>query len=165
MSEQQTISALDFARKSLQIHGTIAHLGSDRLADVLSGEGAEVRYQLRGGLDARGRPVLDLHVVGSLNLTCQRCLGAMAWVLDAATRFVLVKGESELPEPEDEGDSEEYLVADDKLDVLALVEDEVLLSIPLAPMHADAACAGDIATHEKDESPFKALQGLKVNKR
>jgi uncharacterized protein len=41
----------------------------------------------------------------------------------------------------DAGSDEEVLVAAEPLDALALVEDELLLSLPYAPTHADGECA------------------------
>jgi uncharacterized protein len=77
---------------------------------------------------------------------------------------VLVSGEGALPAPEDEGDETDYLVADPKLHVWQLVEDEVLLGLPLAPMHENTQCgsASAMGVAQKKENPFKALQGLKL---
>ena len=41
----------------------------------------------------------------------------------------------------DAGSDEEVLVAAEPLDALKLVEDELLLSLPYAPTHADGECA------------------------
>lgn len=165
MTAQTTIDPLEFAEKSLAIHGRIAPLSLSRLEDVVSAAGGELAYSLRGRRNARGEPELALHVQGEVVLTCQRCLGPLPYRLDAETRFVLVKDEAALPAPEDEDDSVEYLVADPQLDVLMLVEDEVLLSLPLSPLHAEGPCgaAADVP-HENKESPFKVLQGLELGK-
>jgi uncharacterized protein len=70
-----------------------------------------------------------------------------------------------MPAPEDERDDVEYLLADAPVDVVALIEDEVLLSLPLAPVHEDVHCNAALsAAREQKESPFKVLQGLKLNK-
>ena len=55
--------------------------------------------------------------------------------------------------------------ASTELDVAALIEDEVLLSLPLAPRHAEGACTGRVATQVKDDvrkhSAFAELGALK----
>lgn len=165
MTAQTSVDSLEFARKSLEIHGTIALFEFSRLKDSLFSTEGELSYRLTGSQGAQGEPELGLHVHGNLNLVCQRCLGALAYDLDTATRFVIVPGEDRMPAPEGERDDVDYMVADSHLDVQALIEDEVLLSLPLAPVHENADCndAGSSAQEQK-ESPFKMLQGLKLNK-
>lgn len=165
MTYQTSIDGLDFARKSLEIRDTIAVFDFSRLKDLLFSPDGEVQFRLSGGRDTQGHPELELHVQGHFNLACQRCLGAMPFDLDATTRFLLVPDESRLPAPEDERDDVDYIVADAPIDVLALVEDEVLLGLPLAPAHDDLNCSDALsAAKEQKESPFKVLQGLKLNK-
>lgn len=165
MTDQTSIDGLDFARKSSEIRGTIAVFDFSRLKNQLFSTGGEVRYRLSGGRDAEGQSRLALHVSGEFHLVCQRCLGPLIFELDAGTVFLLVPDESSLPLPEDEREDVDYLVADAPLDVQALVEDEVLLSLPLAPAHDDVHCSDALsAAKEHKESPFKVLQGLKLNK-
>lgn len=165
MHEQVIIDSLEFAEKSREIRGTIAHPDLPRLADMLApGDGA-LSYVLKGNVDVRGKPALVLNVKGVLGLLCQRCLKPLEFRVDTVTRFVLVPDEAMLPEQEEEEDDADYIVADPHLDVLSLVEDEVLLALPLAPLHDDANCNRAVtAAHEEKESPFKVLQGLKLKK-
>jgi len=165
MTEQTSIDGLDFARKSSEIRDTIAVFDFPRLKVQLFSPEGEVHYELSGGRDANGQPQLELHINGHFNLVCQRCLGSLAFELDTAAVFVLVSDESRMPLPEDERDDVEYMVADAPIDVRALVEDEVLLSLPLAPVHENVNCNDALsAAKEQKESPFKVLQGLKLNK-
>ncbi|HQR60957.1 MAG TPA: DUF177 domain-containing protein [Methylophilaceae bacterium] len=163
MSKQTNINSLEFAEKSLEIHDIIAPLDLGRLADMLHGRDGELRYALKGSIDKQGKPQLELHLQGKLNLVCQRCLGAVEFALDSTTRFIIVASEEMLPAPEDEDDTVDYMVADQHLSVEALIEDEVLLSLPLAPAHEQ--CSPEASgTHEQKESPFKILQGLKLGR-
>lgn len=71
-----------------------------------------------------------------------------------------------MPAPDDEQDDADYLVADPRLDVPALVEDEILLGLPMAPLHETAECGLSAAkAKEQKESPFRVLRGLKFDKR
>ena len=165
MTDQTSIDGLDFARKSSEIRGTIAVFDFSRLKDQLFSPEGEVHYKLSGRRDMEGQPQLELQINGHFNLVCQRCLGALAFDLDAAAVFILVPDESRMPQPEDERDDVEYIVADAPIDVRALIEDEVLLSLPLAPAHENVNCNDALsAAKEQKESPFKVLQGLKLNK-
>lgn len=162
MSEHDSVNALEFAEKSLEIRGRISALELGRVVDYLSPEGGDLQYALKGNLDAQGVPSLSLHLHGWLGLVCHRCLGPLRFALDTQARFVLVRTEAELPPVEEERDDVDYLVADSALDVMAIIEDEVLLSLPMAPVHEEGQCANDVrAAREQKESPFKVLQGLK----
>jgi uncharacterized protein len=165
MTYQTSIDGLDFARKSLEIRDTIAVFDFSRLKDLLFSPEGDIQFVLSGGRDMQGHPELELHMRGHLQLVCQRCLGSMGFDVDTTARFLLVADESRLPAPEDEREDIDYIVADAPVDVLTLIEDEVLLSLPLAPAHENANCnaALSVVTEQK-ESPFKVLQGLKLNK-
>ena len=165
MTDQTSIDGLDFARKSAEIRGTIAVFDFSRLKDQLFSPDGEVRYRLIGGRSAEGNPQLSLRITGKLSLVCQRCLGPLEFDLDFDAVFFLVSDENQLPAAEDEREDIDYLVADAPIDVIELIEDEVLLGLPLAPMHEDVNCNAALsAAKEQKESPFKVLQGLKVNK-
>lgn len=165
MTAHTSINSLEFARKSSEIHDTIAVFDFPRLKELVFSAEDELRFSLVGSVNANGEPELRLRVAGDLHLVCQRCLGSLAYPLEAEARFILVPGEEDLPEPEDERDDVEYMVADPQLDLVALVEDEVLLSLPLSPVHEDAGCNRALSSaQEQKESPFKVLQGLKLNK-
>jgi len=165
MNKQTCIDTREFADKSLEIHGTIAPLDLERLSDVLGSRDGEIEFALRGSINALGKPQLDLQVKGELQLVCQRCLQPMPYALDATARLVVVPSEDLIPEENDESDDVDYLVADTHQSVMALVEEEVLLSLPLAPVHESDDCSAPIKREqEQKESPFKILQGLKSNK-
>jgi uncharacterized protein len=85
----------------------------------------------------------------------------MVYPVDIARTFTLVADESALPEEEFEDDEVDYLVADPKLDVEALVEEEVLLSLPLSLRHENG-CAEEVASVMVGKpNPFQVLEGLK----
>ena len=63
-------------------------------------------------------------------------------------------------------DEYDYLVADAEMDVLALVEDEVLLTLPYAPKHSAEDCSVKSEQLEiKAPNPFAALRDFKVVKK
>ena len=166
MKEQVTINSLEFAQKSREIHGTIAPRDFGRLGDVLFSGDGKLDYQLQGDINAQGKPEIRVRVQGELNLVCQRCTGLLKHVLDTEVHFVIVPSEDMMPAPDEETDDVDYLLADPKLDVLSLVEDEILLGLPMAPLHETAECGSNAAAaKEQKESPFKVLQGLKFEKR
>ena len=58
-------------------------------------------------------------------------------------------------------DAVEVIVAEGKIDVMDLVEDEALLALPLSPRHEVCPEASVKEWKEKRESPFSGLKGLK----
>ena len=78
---------------------------------------------------------------GAVPVTCQRCLSDFALAVERRTVAVLARSEKEADELDASSDHE-VVVADHPLDAVELVEDELLLSLPYAPMHEAGACSG-----------------------
>jgi uncharacterized protein len=107
--------------------------------------------------------VIDVSVEGRLQLLCQRCLEPIAFPLQRTSRFVLVSGEGELPDVADEDPETESIPVGEFDDIEDVVEQEVLLGLPIAPMHADdGACGSERRDAGNDRpSPFAVLEKLK----
>lgn len=164
MSGQDVIDPLEFAERSREIHGTIRLPELGGLADCLSSTDGELDYWLRGGADRRGRPILDLEVKGRLQLVCQRCLRGFDFTVASSVHFVVLAGADAMLPPEENQDVEDYLPAESQ-SVRAMVEEEVLLALPMAPMHEDGTECTDIADplREQKETPFSVLRKLKLD--
>lgn len=157
------INALEFAEQSLEIHDKIRAANLSGLQDVLfSGEG-DIEYRLAGKRAARGRLSLRLEIRGVLELICQRCLGRLAYPLSIDKDFELVANESALPESDLDDDEVDYLVIDPKMDVAGLVEEEILLALPMALRHEDDCTGSANKSHEQKPNPFRVLEGLKTS--
>ncbi len=72
-------------------------------------------------------------------MTCQRCLGAMRHAVQIERALHLARNEAELERLDALPDGDAILVGE-TLNLVDLVEDEVLLSLPLAAMHAEGEC-------------------------
>jgi len=165
MTAQHIINSIEFARKALEFHDTIAVSQFSRLRDALSSDDSVLDWQLQGDVNSEGKPVLHLHVQGSLNLTCQRCLEPLKFDLDVNSDFIVVANEADLPPEEEDVDEQDYLVADAQMQVAELIEDEVLLALPYAPKHESGSCGASSKANElKKPNPFAVLQSLKTGK-
>jgi uncharacterized protein len=127
------VDAFELAQSGQHMSGTIA-VAALRRIDVMQRSG-ELAWSLTGGIDRRRRAVLDLSVSGHLVLECQRCLEPMQFEVHIANRLVLVRTDAEADAEPIDDDETDVIVAPQGLDVDALVEDEVLLSLPLVPKH------------------------------
>ncbi len=104
--------------------------------------------------------MLHLQATGVLPLSCQRCLEAIRFDLDIDSRLELVPEDSELSQDELEDDTRDFLPVAGALEVAELVEDEVLLALPVAPRHERCGLPGAAGVGERI-APFAALAGLK----
>ncbi|MFN7086777.1 MAG: YceD family protein [Burkholderiales bacterium] len=86
------------------------------------------------------RLVLRLQIDGPLHLRCQRCLGRLDYPLHLTNTLRLVEKGEKLDETLIDPEDDDCVEASDELDVLALVEDEILLSLPFSPRHEEACC-------------------------
>ncbi|TSE18715.1 putative ACR [Tepidimonas alkaliphilus] len=91
--------------------------------------------RLLGGAAATRQLWLHLRVQGAVPLVCQRCLEPFWQPLEVDRWFRFVADEA-AAWAEDERCEEDLLVANGpRFDLRSLIEDELLLAAPLAPMH------------------------------
>ena len=93
-----------------------------------------------GRVGQRGSLSLQVSISGEVGLTCQRCLGSMPYAVGLERTLYLARNEAELERLDALPDSD-AIQAGERLSLVELVEDEVLLSLPLAPMHAEGECS------------------------
>ena len=163
---ENRVDLLELARRGAELEGRFALAPMARLTPALSEPAGDagVRWVLRAQLrrlpGGGTQPIAELEVEAELPLQCQRCLGTVRVpVLDRA-RFRLVEVEPELSDEELEAE-EEALCADAPLDLRELVEDQLILALPLVPMHERCPQPLAAPTHEPAPSPFAALAQLK----
>jgi uncharacterized protein len=135
-------------------------------AETVAGADAPLAVDLQA--DRRsGWPRLHGHVTGALTLECRRCGKAFVHPLDLTLDLRLVFGEAE--ERAALADAEPLLIDDDRLLLRQVVEDEVLLALPMLPRcqscenvvseaPATAARSQDQEAPAPRENPFAALK-------
>lgn len=162
-STQTVIDSLEFARDGQTLRGSLPLAGLSRLKDSLADAPGAVEFEVRGGEDARRRPILTVAIIGTLRLQCQRCLEALDHPLHVVNTLRLVAaGEAAAGALDDE--DIEWIEASRELDLAALVEDEILLSLPYAPRHEEGACRL-LRTAMADGAGASAFAALGVLKR
>ncbi|MCC6473955.1 MAG: DUF177 domain-containing protein [Burkholderiales bacterium] len=157
MSQPGLIDGFPFARAGSEVHGTLGPKQLPRLAEMGCGVQDELAYRVRGDLNDRGSPCLCVQAQGTLVLACRRCLEPIRFSLEVEVELVLAGSQREIEAAEDDVDR---VLASRAMDVAELVEDEVILAVPMAPAHA--ACALDLAqARAARASPFEVLRQLK----
>jgi uncharacterized protein len=160
MSQQLVIDSFNFAREADSLTGRLAIAGLTRVADLLVETTGFLDYTARGMVGANGRSQLVLHVDGVFPLCCQRCLEGIELQVAIRSLLEFVDDEDALTQDEIEDDSRDYLVEQKVLDVVALIEDEILLFLPSAPRHESCA-RPDAGQESASPLPFSSLSGLK----
>ncbi len=160
MSQRIVIDSKAFARDASLLQGELPVESLGRVLDLLIDSGGSLQYRVEGLLDPRNKPQIKLWVDGDLSLRCQRCLEAIAYPLKIRSLLEFVDDEVDLTQEDIEDDSKDFLVANKELDVVALIEDEIILDLPSAPRH-DSCALPDADLGAGKVSPFSVLQGLK----
>jgi uncharacterized protein len=106
-----------------------------------------------------------MHLQASLNLPqiCQRCLEPMNVPLEVDRWFRFVADEATAL-AQDDGCEEDLLVASGEFNGLELLEDELLMAVPLIISHGDCQPPASSALVDDLPHPFAALAGLKSAK-
>lgn len=137
MLERPVVSPSNFSEKSRCWEGNAMVGDFERLAQEFVNPEAELAYRVCGGQDARGRAQLRCAVNGKVEMICQRCLKPVG-VTVASDRLLYLAGseeEAERLEAALPDEDIEVMVTGQALDLATVVEDEVLLGLPLVPMH------------------------------
>lgn len=174
------VNMLAFAQEGDGYQGSSLLQDLERIRQEAPGleDNSMVAWHARGELrpGPSGEPQVWLHVTADADvpLTCQRCMGPVHAGLHANQWFRFVATE-DIAMAEDDQSEEDLLVMEPQFDLLALVEDELLMAMPLVPMHetcpnapvlsaeSDLATPDNSGDHRKP-NPFAVLAQIKRGK-
>ncbi len=150
-------SAIDGAKFCRSTATLTRSLGeSPRLARLLD-MGCQARRlecRVAGHIDDKGRAILTLSIDAEFEMQCQRCLEPMTWSLSTVSELELCADRAEIDRAQDDKDR---IVASRNMDVDSMIEDEIILAIPMIPKHE--VCEA-VARSEEDvnRSPYGAIK-------
>ena len=161
-----TIEPFRLAAKGSTLAGTLETVEMSRLQEAVHGCAERVTLELSFERDEQGVASVRGRVTGQVELICQRCLEPMEYTIEAEVCLGVVRGESAMQALP--GEYEPLLVGEDgSYPLSTLVEDELLLALPIAAMH-EHACAepvpagpGERCHPAARENPFAGLARLK----
>lgn len=166
MSVRFVIDSLDFVRNESERHGKIHVAELTRLHSYLFDDDGELTYAITGLLNSNGKPILRIAINGTINLCCQRCLGKLEHALDVRADLLLAKNENEL-RLYDEDDGIDCISASNDMNVMALIEDEIILNLSISSRHLKDGCSpeslnsGNQTVNALSDHPFASLAALK----
>jgi len=141
----------------------LAELGG--LRSARAGVAGNVHGRVHFGREA-GVAVAELNLSGTATLVCQRCLQPMELHVDSNVRVGLIGSEAEIARVP--ADLEPMLAPGGRVSIGELVTEEMLLSLPIVPLHGDDAGCGAASPSagapgraaEATQRPFASLAEL-----
>ncbi len=130
----------------------------ERLAEEVAAAFPPVEVHVETVRSPRGLPGMRVRLDGAVQVQCQRCMLPVSVRLAPRVRFELVETESALDTDDD--DQWDAVLHSERFDMLHLLEDELLLALPFAPMHAACEPPANSEVGEK-VLPFAALASFK----
>ena len=106
-----------------------------RVLDAVLAADSEFAVELRFARSDEGRWLIAVAIEGGVELACQRCLQAVAVAVSSSSTLQVVAHEDEARSQLKHCDP--IILDEGQLDVYALVEDELLMALPIVALHND----------------------------
>jgi uncharacterized protein len=162
------VNAVELAGRAATLERRVGLSQLPRLVEAGALEGTQMHVRLEFGT-FEGRPTVAVRAEGEVFLACQRCMKPCACRVDETAMLVVVAHDTdEVP-----GGYEPLLGDPERLSVAELIEEQLLLGLPLVPVHATAAQCGAVAAAlaadedelaaDEKQRPFANLRELLDN--
>ncbi|SLM63697.1 MULTISPECIES: 23S rRNA accumulation protein YceD [Dickeya] len=163
-----TLDAVRTAQKRLDYVGVYAAEQVMRVAESVVSVDSDVNATLSFGIDSQRLAVIDGQADVMVTLRCQRCGKSFEHHVHTSFCFSPVINDEQaeaLPEAYEPVEVNEF----GEVDLLAMIEDELILSLPIAPVHDSEHCEvseadmvfGQLPAEAEKPNPFAVLASLK----
>ncbi|MDE0456000.1 MAG: YceD family protein [Chromatiales bacterium] len=162
--DRRSLDVEELVSRRAVLAGAVEAESLPRLLEVVTARPRAVAYRIEFTRDVSGRPKMSGHVEGVLPLVCQRCLDRFDWSFDTRFESVVVGNAQE-----DTGGMDAVTCSGGRIDLNPVIEDEILLALPNAPVHPRGSCdapsfrAARGQPSSRRSSPFSALRTLWSN--
>ncbi len=163
------IDPLRLAQNGLKITGELSIVNMPRLLQSLQSDEGKVSVDVAFDVDEINTPYMRGDFTTTVSMNCERCMAPMVVNLKVNCLLAMVTSEQKIA-----GLAEQYepwlLESSDDVLLSSVVEDELILALPLVPRHSKACLpaerwsAGEALIAEGKVSPFAILSTLKTNK-
>lgn len=163
----KTIDPLKYADQNKILEGSLSIKLMPRLAELLVDTNGRVDATLEFDRDSQNYRVLNGKIKATVTLLCQRCLHPVAKLIESEFALGMVFTDEQaqnLP-----GAYEPLLVDLENLEISDVIEEELILSLPMFAYHdecrnehAPEAESDDFDKGEEKENPFDVLSALKL---
>lgn len=159
------VDARKLAGQGAVLAGDIPPDQLSRVGEAVDALAGAVKVELQFGIEGGGVRTLHGTVLAQVELVCQRCLTPLAHAVNASVAVGMVADDEQsakLPQR-----LEPWLADAEAADLYALIEDELLLALPMIALHPPAECPGassyatGAAVADTRRNPFAVLAQLK----
>ena len=155
------LKLFNFAKKEVSLSGQYQISDFPRISEIASNKKDNVKVDLSFYLENDKTPCVDGIIHLDIVLVCQRCLDDLSIALEVNFSLAFIRHNQESEGLESH--IEVYVIKEEELATHDLISDEILLSIPMVPMH-DYDCIKDIKEQEivegKSKNPFSILKKI-----
>jgi len=164
----QRVDPRKLANQGVDLSGQITPDQCTRLVDAVVKIVAPITVLLAFGRNESGRRVVTGSATAEVAVACQRCLEPIPVALAAELAVVIVWSDDQarsLPKGDDA-----WIVEENSADIIALVEEELLLALPIVSYHPGDECSittgfgvdSELDTKQASrKNPFEILGQLK----
>lgn len=177
MSDSPVPAYVDTRKIFLQhaaIAGTVALDRLGRFTEMLASTKGAVYVELEFYNDEFGQHIVSGSLHAKVEVVCQRCLEPLEIVLDDDIKLAVLNDESKVAALD--ADLDPWICTDTKLELSSLVEEQLILCLPIVSLHESANCnskSGYAVTASNNEpspangtvNPFAVLKSLKGSDR
>ena len=160
------VDPVALARRSARLERTTPVAVFERLCSALAAPDGDVHWVAEFSQEVRSDNVrlswLALRFDSEVQFACSLCAEPMPVTLDAERRFLFVRDDDEAARLDELAEDHDVLAAEERFDLLDLVEDELILALPLLMHHdvcpeASGADAMDAPEPVDTQQPFADL--------
>ena len=163
-----TLDMRKMAVRGVVVQGRVAVAELPRLRSLLATDNGSIEARCRFFRDEEERSLVEIAVTATLEVPCQRCLEATSITLHTESTLCILAGETQaqgLP-----GNIEPLIAESGVTDLWAVIEDELLLGLPIVSYHGSGSCADLTKTYSAGDepevtatrtNPFEVLRSLK----
>jgi uncharacterized protein len=167
MSLPTQIDPRKLALQGITLEGEFSAKDLPRLSASVEAVNSSLSATLGFSRDQSGQPLVKGEAKISVDVICQRCLDPMSIEIKAAIALQVIWSEDRIANVSP--DYEPWIVVDKIADLGVVLEDELLLALPIVNYHNLGECTGSAvvskATTNDEEavadSPFSILKQLK----
>ena len=135
---EQRIDPIRLAGQHQTLSGHIALQDFRRLGQVVVDASGQVEYSLDFTKDEQGQAVVNGRIGAKVMLECQRCGQAVEIALDLTPHLMVVRSDDQAKQVP--RDYEPLLVGAAPLTLVDVLEEEILLALPMVPRHIEGQC-------------------------
>jgi uncharacterized protein len=146
--------------------GRLGFTDMPRISELVRNHQGTVSYRLVFSRDDKGIINITGNLSAGLLVLCQRCLNEMELIIDNPVNIGLVGSQEEAKDLPDQ--LEPFITEGREISLVRLIEEELLLGLPLSPLHSPAVCPATQVLKEYTPvktNPFAVLKNVKTGKK